>query len=262
MKLGTKLPKRNRRLKELRENAKLTQTKVAKAIDVTPKTYRTWEIGVSIGSSGHKTYPFTRDIDKLEKLADLYGVSTDYILGRSDITQIDSDFIHSKIGISENSINVLSENLKEINRPYRLRYMEMIDFLLAHEETKNLLQNMYYYFFGDYIQTWENNLGIDVYDENYIDGVSIPCHDLYIWFLSAITNAIPIIKTKIVNNNPIYKNYGKQHKTIEELQEDIIKMEHFLDAIHQNKNEDNTLQLMYRQLKSLKGKGSDVNETT
>lgn len=260
--LGNKLPLRNERLKKLREKAKLTQADVAKAIDVTPKTYRTWEIGANIGCSDSKTYPFTRDIEKLEKLADLYGVSTDYILGRSDITQIDNDFIHSKIGISENSINALTNNLKEINRPHRERYIEMIDFLLAHDETKNLLQNMYYYFFGNYNQTWENRPSVDFYDENYIDGVSIPCHDIYIWFLSAITNAIPTIKSSIVNNNPIYKNYGKQHKSIEELQNDITKMEDFLDTIHQNRKEDNALQIMYRQLESLKRKGRDADETT
>ena len=85
---------------------------------------------------------------------------------------------------------------------------------------------------------------------------------IYIWFLSAITNAIPTIKASIVNNNPIYKNYGKQHKSIEELQEDITKMEDFLDTIHQNRKEDNALQIMYRQLESLKRKGRDTDETT
>lgn len=254
MDLGSALPIRNKRLKDLREKAKLTQAYVAKKIGVTTKTYRTWEIGVNIGCSDSKIYPFTRDIDKLEKLAGLYGVSTDYILGRSNITQIDSDFIHSKIGISENSINVLLENQKKVDRSHRERYIEMIDFLLTHDETKNLLQNMYYYFFGNYNRTWENKLAVNIYDETYIDGVSIPCHDIYIWFLSAITNAIPTIKASIVNNNPIYKNYGKKHISIEELQQEITKMEHFLDTIHQNKEEDNTLQMMYRQLESLKRK--------
>ena len=50
----------------------VTQEKISEIIGCTPRTYRTWENG------GGK--PETRF---LEKLADYYGVTTDYILGRT-----------------------------------------------------------------------------------------------------------------------------------------------------------------------------------
>ena len=58
-------------MKELRESRKLTKKQVADAICVTERAYITYEYG-------------QRDVstDTLQKLADFYGVTTDYLLGR------------------------------------------------------------------------------------------------------------------------------------------------------------------------------------
>lgn len=60
-------------LKLLRERKKLTKKQVADAISVTERAYITYEYG-------------QRDIstETLQKLADFYGVTTDYLLGRPD----------------------------------------------------------------------------------------------------------------------------------------------------------------------------------
>lgn len=59
-------------LAELRQDANLTQKELADKLFVSKGTVSNYENGVH--------YP---DIDKLIALADLFGVSTDYLLGRS-----------------------------------------------------------------------------------------------------------------------------------------------------------------------------------
>lgn len=261
--MSNQLPITGQRLAELRKSKGYTQNYVAKQITVGVKTYRSWEIGYYKDN----VHMFPKiDSDKLEKLSDLYNVSVDYILGRSDLTQIESSFIHDKIGLSENSINVLQENFVQHNHTHNMKYVEMIDFLLAHNETRNLLQNMYYYFFGNFQNVWngnspDDNLSVTILDECFSNGVSIESRQLFVIFLSAITNALPNIKKEIVDNNPIYKNYGKETETIESLENKIERLEKFLSTAHTDPKKDMSLQLMYKQLEALKERNG-ANETT
>lgn len=61
------------RIRELREDADLTQKQVGEAINVPQRTYAYYE-------SGQRMVP----PQVLCALADFYGVSVDYILGRTD----------------------------------------------------------------------------------------------------------------------------------------------------------------------------------
>lgn len=62
-----------RRLRDLREDNDLKQRQLAEVLHVSQTTYSRYESGmIDIPS------------DVLIKLADFYGVSTDYLLGRSD----------------------------------------------------------------------------------------------------------------------------------------------------------------------------------
>ena len=63
-----------KRLRDLREDWDLTQTEVAKIIGCSQTTYSRYETGNT-----------TITYDALDKLADVYEVSVDYILGRTDI---------------------------------------------------------------------------------------------------------------------------------------------------------------------------------
>ncbi len=63
-----------KRLKELREHRKLTQADVAKALGIDRTTYGKYETG---DSSPH--------YEKLIQLADFFGVSVDYLIGKTDI---------------------------------------------------------------------------------------------------------------------------------------------------------------------------------
>lgn len=62
-----------RRLRDLREDNDLKQRQLAEVLHVSQTTYSRYESGaIDIPS------------DALIKLADFYGVSTDYLLGRTD----------------------------------------------------------------------------------------------------------------------------------------------------------------------------------
>ena len=61
-------------IRKLRTDMGYTQKQIAEVLGVSQNTYSQYEIGVL-------NYP----VDALMKLADFYGVSTDYLLGRTDV---------------------------------------------------------------------------------------------------------------------------------------------------------------------------------
>lgn len=62
------------RIKELRQEKGLTQKKLADMLSVADSTLGYWEKG-----------RYEPDTETLQKLADIFGVSVDYLLGRTDI---------------------------------------------------------------------------------------------------------------------------------------------------------------------------------
>ena len=68
-----KMPKFSVRLKELRKEKRIKQVEMAQLLDCTETHYQQIEYG-------HVNIPSLT----LEALADYFGVSTDYLLGRSD----------------------------------------------------------------------------------------------------------------------------------------------------------------------------------
>lgn len=65
------------RLRDLREDMDLNQTKVAELLGIKQTVYSRYE-------RGYQTIP----VEHLLVLADFYGVSTDYILGRTNIKNL------------------------------------------------------------------------------------------------------------------------------------------------------------------------------
>ena len=64
------------RIRNLRIDRGLTQKQVAEYLNIKQNTYSQYEIGVL-------NYP----IEAVGKLADLYGVSVDYLMGRTDVKE-------------------------------------------------------------------------------------------------------------------------------------------------------------------------------
>lgn len=72
------------RLKQLREEKGLSQSEVAKIIGVGRTTYLKWENGEN------------QPTRKLDQLSQFFGVSIDYLLGKSDVKNIKSKNLHSR----------------------------------------------------------------------------------------------------------------------------------------------------------------------
>lgn len=109
MKSSNKLPLNKQeaiatRLKDLREGKKMTQKKVASLIGVTEKTYREWEVGKYKNNVFY--YPAI-EYNNLFALSDLYNVSIDYILCRSDFHSPENDFIGTCTGLSDTAIRTI-----------------------------------------------------------------------------------------------------------------------------------------------------------
>ena len=68
------------RFKEYRLRCNLTQKEVANHFQTSPQSYAQWEKGLRKPSA-----------ENLQKLADFFNVSTDYLLGKNDFPEPDSD---------------------------------------------------------------------------------------------------------------------------------------------------------------------------
>ncbi|MBP5412236.1 MAG: helix-turn-helix transcriptional regulator [Bacteroidales bacterium] len=112
----------NTRIKELRENKKDSKEYIE--IDGVKRKYSQQSIADYIGCD-IKTYQHYEKgspipLDHLCKLADLYGVSVDYLLYRTDYTSCDNEMISQSIGLSDKAI----ENIRDIIRlDYELNEM-------------------------------------------------------------------------------------------------------------------------------------------
>lgn len=116
MKTGNKLP--DKRLKKLREQRGLTQEQVKSKIGCDLKTYRSWE------KDGN--YP---SADYLIELSQLFGVSTDYLLGISDYTNIGNKEMSETTGLSEHAIDVL--RVINSNHPGGEMYPQLLSIIIS-----------------------------------------------------------------------------------------------------------------------------------
>lgn len=87
------------RLKSLRNGAHLTQAQLAEKMDVSTATIGMWECG--------KRRP---DLKKLQRLAELFGVTTDYILGQSNASLASYQLVNVEeaLPLSEDTIPVVA----------------------------------------------------------------------------------------------------------------------------------------------------------
>ncbi|HJB45178.1 MAG TPA: helix-turn-helix domain-containing protein [Candidatus Mediterraneibacter surreyensis] len=73
------------RIKNLRMSNDMTQTDLAKKLNITRSSVNAWEMGISIPST---TY--------IVELAQLFHVSTDYLLGLSDNVTLDVSYLNER----------------------------------------------------------------------------------------------------------------------------------------------------------------------
>ena len=98
------------RLKELREQRAWTKTETAKRLGVGTSTYSNWEYGLR-----------EPDIDRLSQMADLYGVTVDYLIGRSnqlptvDLSQNKIDFMYKGQKVPGSEMKIVRRLLNSKN---------------------------------------------------------------------------------------------------------------------------------------------------
>ena len=91
-------------LKEARKHAKMTQKEVAEYIGISQNTYSYWENGRN-----------NVDSESIKKLADLFGVSVDYLLDRDMIDEVNPETLQIAKRIIERrtELNITREELAE-----------------------------------------------------------------------------------------------------------------------------------------------------
>ena len=86
------------RLRELIDTSKIPQTALAEYIGVTRQAVSSYSLGTSLP-----------DVEKFEKIADYFEVSTEYLLGRTDIKKADASkqAAAEYLGLSEDAIDAI-----------------------------------------------------------------------------------------------------------------------------------------------------------
>ena len=93
------------RIKDLREDMDLRQTDVANATGMDQKTLSNYETG--------KTNP---DSFAIIKLADFFGVTADYLIGRTTVNEISTDDIIKKIEKIQQELSDITSDIKKISK--------------------------------------------------------------------------------------------------------------------------------------------------
>ncbi len=146
------------RMIDLRKEKDLTGQQLADKIGVSRDCIVQWE-------NDETRQPA---LDKLILLADTFGVSLDYLLGRSCCRSVDNEYIHQKIGLSDKAINQLRKLvqhdtfLKQSNkdnerrkdnfsvRPVQLvERIPIINFVMGSKSFINLINDFVYYLDSD-----------------------------------------------------------------------------------------------------------------
>lgn len=99
-------------LAELRQDRKMKQIDLAKVLYVTIGTISNYENGVHLP-----------DIEKLVKLADFFGVSTDYLLGRC-MSQLSPDIMYTII-LEKRTVGDLVRDIQKFS-PERKKALDVI----------------------------------------------------------------------------------------------------------------------------------------
>lgn len=73
------------RIKDLREKNELTQTELAKKLNVTRSSVNAWEMGISVPSTA-----------LIVDIAKLFHISTDYLLGIKETSTLDISHLSEK----------------------------------------------------------------------------------------------------------------------------------------------------------------------
>lgn len=87
------------RIRALREQANMTQSELSKKLGITRSSVNAWEMGISVPSTQY-----------LLRLAEIFSVSTDYLLGRPATATV------SVSGLSEEDIQLVHTLINHLRK--------------------------------------------------------------------------------------------------------------------------------------------------
>lgn len=134
------------RFSNLMKERGITQAEASDGIGVTRQA-------ISLYATGKRT----PDINSLYKIADFFKVSTDYLLGLSDVQSLDLDVkaISEKTGLSEKSVNAIVERhnpqfVKEGKNlvEWKDHFMKMTNLLIESGWLESVLFRLDFYFYN------------------------------------------------------------------------------------------------------------------
>ncbi len=109
-------------MEKLRTDAKLTQQQLADTLHWSRDMYLNYE-------NGKTQIP----VDKLIQIAKYFNVSTDYILGLSECTSIENDYISKQTGLSDDAINGLKQIVDyDCENHSLIKNQNVINFMLSN----------------------------------------------------------------------------------------------------------------------------------
>lgn len=108
------------RLKELREQRKITQTRLAELIGVKPRVYNRWENGDA-----------TPHWESIVKIADALGVSLDSLAGRTDE--------HDQVVIHNHKLHELYKKVDQLSDEDQQALVVLLDSLMARASLQKLM---------------------------------------------------------------------------------------------------------------------------
>lgn len=196
------------KLKFIRTSKNFSRKEIADAIGVTVSAISNYENGVS-----------TPNYETLISLTDYLNVSTDYLLGTSEISTLDNSIrsICDYTGLSEHSISVLHELLT--NKECKYDNLNIINLLLENISNKNnsVIESLINYLIQsklNHSETMENDIKISL--ENLSAN---PSTDDYFKNIS-VTDLINVLDNiqlnKLIKNIKLMKeNYISTNKLIE-----------------------------------------------
>ena len=118
------------KLKELRNSNQMTQKEVGELLGKTGATICDWETG--------KARP---DIGELSRLADIFQVTTDYLLGRLTPYSPFQEFVRDYVSHRERSLNVTI--FKKFNQNNLALLDRLLVYLAAHSDSKDLFSELF-----------------------------------------------------------------------------------------------------------------------
>ena len=199
------------RIQELEKQEKqngLSRAQFLEKISTDDKTYRNW----INGRDGDITKPSIPKPETLLRIIKAYpDKSIDWLLGESDFTSPEADFIGKATGLSDAAIhNLIADKADADLYGFSVNHLlDIINHLLTSKNGLKILTDIYCYLFGGYDHAATGETSIELRDKTNLpcNGAELEIKNIPAFFLVQITELLSQEKRKIEESGR--SDYGK-----------------------------------------------------